>query len=51
MRFIRKHRKIILILGLISIVTGYVFLAKDSISLAPALLVLGYCVLIPIALL
>lgn len=50
MEFIRKHRKIVTMLGLISIVAGYYFLARGSISLAPALLVLGYCVLIPVAL-
>ena len=31
------------------IVLGYVFLARGSITLAPILLVLGYCVLVPIA--
>jgi hypothetical protein len=51
MQIIRKNKLIILILGLISIVVGYIFLAQDSISLAPALLVLGYCILIPLALL
>ncbi|MCK4236133.1 MAG: hypothetical protein KAX38_03365 [Candidatus Krumholzibacteria bacterium] len=51
MHLVRKYRMIIVLLGLISIVVGYVFLAQNSISLAPALLVLGYCVLIPIALL
>ncbi len=40
----------IVILALAAIVVGYVALARGSISLAPALLVLGYCVLIPIAL-
>ncbi len=51
MQIIRKNKLIILIVGLISIVAGYIFLAQDSISLAPALLVLGYCILIPLALL
>jgi len=50
MEFIRKHKSVIIMLGLASIVLGYVFLARGSISLAPALLVLGYCVLVPIAL-
>ncbi len=36
-------------IGLLSIVLGYVFLAKGSITAAPILLVLGYCVLIPVA--
>ena len=51
MHIVRKYRAVIVILGLISIIVGYVFLAKNSISLAPALLVLGYCILIPMALL
>ena len=32
---------------MISIIVGYVFLGYGSISLAPVLLVLGYCVLVP----
>jgi uncharacterized membrane protein HdeD (DUF308 family) len=51
MQIIRKNKFIILIAGLISITAGYIFLAQDSISLAPFLLVLGYCILIPLALL
>jgi len=45
-----SRRSILITLGLITIVLGYVFLARNSISLAPVLLVLGYCVLIPLAL-
>lgn len=37
------------IAGMISIVLGYVFLAMADTSLAPVLLVLGYCVLIPLS--
>jgi len=33
-----------------SIILGYISLGKGSITLAPILLVLGYCVLVPIAL-
>ena len=51
MHILRKHRNVILIAGMISIVVGYVFLGLGSISLAPVLLVLGYCVLVPLALL
>ncbi len=40
-----------MIAGLLSIVLGYIFLANNSISLAPVLLVLGYCILVPVALL
>jgi hypothetical protein len=37
--------------GLAVIVAGFVSLAGGSITLAPILLVLGYCVLIPVGLL
>jgi hypothetical protein len=33
------------------IILGYIFLASGSITLAPILLVLGYCVLVPYAIL
>jgi hypothetical protein len=35
--------------GMASIVAGYVLLALSDISFAPILLVLGYCVLIPLS--
>jgi hypothetical protein len=38
-------------LGLGALVIGYVVLSKGSTTLAPILLVLGYCVLIPASLL
>ena len=44
------YRTMIVVLALAVIVIGYVTLGRGSISLAPALLVLGYCILIPIAL-
>ena len=50
MEKIRKHRKWILGAGLASIVIGYILLGQGSISAAPALLVLGYCILVPVAL-
>lgn len=37
--------------GLLSLVVGYWLLASGSITLAPLLLVLGYVVLIPLAIL
>jgi hypothetical protein len=37
--------------GLLFIILGFVSLAKGSITLAPILLVLGYCVVIPVAIL
>ncbi len=36
-------------LGLLVIIVGYISLAAGSITLAPILLILGYCVLIPIS--
>ena len=50
MEKIRKFRKWILSAGLVSMVIGYVLLGQGSISAAPALLVLGYCILVPLAL-
>ncbi len=35
--------------GLLVIIIGYISLASGSITLAPILLVLGYCVLVPIS--
>jgi len=35
--------------GLVAIVVGYVLLAMASTTLAPILLVLGYCVLVPLS--
>ncbi len=40
---------IIFAIGLLVIIVGYISLAAGSITLAPILLVLGYCVLIPIS--
>ena len=37
--------------ALLVIVVGYIFLANGSITIAPILLVLGYCVLVPYAIL
>lgn len=36
-------------IGLLIIIVGYISLAAGSITLAPILLVLGYCVFIPIS--
>jgi len=36
-------------IGLAVIIIGYIALASGSITLAPLLLVIGYCVLIPIS--
>lgn len=50
MQLVRKYRKWIMAAGLASIVLGYILLGQGSISAAPALLVLGYCILVPVAL-
>ena len=39
----------VLVAGLASILVGYIFLAMADITVAPILLVLGYCVLVPLA--
>jgi len=39
---------VVLVLGLVLIALGYFSLARGSITLAPILLVAGYCVLIPV---
>lgn len=39
---------ILLFAGLVSVLIGYVMLNQGSVDLAPALLVLGYVVLIPL---
>ena len=42
---------VLLLLGILVLVAGYVALGRGSITLAPVLLVLGYCGLIPASLL
>jgi len=42
---------VLLGLGSVALVAGYLSLARGSITLAPVLLVTGYCVLLPAALL
>lgn len=42
---------LLLSLGVAVIAVGYVALSRGSVTLAPVLLVLGYCVLIPASLL
>jgi hypothetical protein len=39
----------VFVAGLAAIGMGYVFLAASDITIAPILLVLGYCVLVPLA--
>ena len=45
-----KTNSIIFASGILAIIVGYIFLARESLTLAPILLVLGYAVLIPISL-
>lgn len=45
----RRFRWKLFGLGLAAIVLGYVLLGANNITLAPVLLVLGYCVLVPLA--
>ena len=46
-----ERRNLYLMLGgLFTIVVGYVLLRMGSITLAPILLVVGYCILIPVSL-
>jgi len=45
-----KKNYLIFALAMVVIIVGYIALGQGSITLAPILLVLGYCVLIPIAL-
>ncbi|MFH1372805.1 MAG: hypothetical protein ABII79_03310 [bacterium] len=46
-----KKNYLVFAAALVVIILGYVTLGQGSITLAPILLVLGYCVLVPIALL
>jgi uncharacterized membrane protein HdeD (DUF308 family) len=46
-----KKNYLTLLIGLAVIIVGYITLRMGSITLAPALLVLGYCVIIPIGIL
>ena len=39
----------LLLLSIAVIVLGFIFLSKGSMTLAPILLVLGYCVLVPLS--
>ena len=46
-----KKNYIFFAVALIVIIVGYILLGEGSVTLAPLLLVIGYCVLVPIALL
>ncbi|MGQ9604541.1 MAG: hypothetical protein ACUVUU_10110 [bacterium] len=44
-----KTNLLLMLAGLVVIVIGFMLLGKGSITAAPILLVLGYCVIIPLA--
>lgn len=46
-----KKNYIVFGLAMLSIILGYITLGNGSITLAPILLVLGYCILVPVAIL
>ncbi|MEO0092862.1 MAG: DUF3098 domain-containing protein [candidate division WOR-3 bacterium] len=46
-----RNNYILLIIGIVVIILGFIALAKGSTVLAPILLVVGYCVIIPLAIL
>ena len=45
----RRFRWKLFGIGIAAIVLGYVLLAVNNITIAPVLLVLGYCVLVPLS--
>lgn len=46
---VHRFRWKIFVAGMAAIVLGYVLLAVNNITIAPILLVLGYCILVPLA--
>lgn len=44
----KKENYIIMGIGLIFIILGYIFLAIGDITISPIFLVLGFCVIIPL---
>lgn len=46
---VHKFKWKVFVAGLAAIVAGYVLLAAADTTLAPILLVLGYCVLVPVS--
>ena len=46
-----KKNYILMGAGIAVIIAGFITLSKGSITIAPILLVLGYCVIIPVAIL
>ena len=48
-RRLRKVSGKVFAAGLAAIVTGFIMLAASDVTVAPILLVLGYCVLVPLS--
>jgi hypothetical protein len=46
---VRRFRWKMFAAGMAAIVIGYILLSLNDITVAPLLLVLGYCVLVPLA--
>ncbi len=46
-----QRNVLLIVAGIIVIVAGYMLLGRGSITLAPLLLVIGYCVMVPLAIL
>ncbi len=46
-----KKNYVVFGLGVLSVILGFITLSRGSTTLAPILLILGYCVIIPIAIL
>jgi len=44
-----RRNALLLLAGIVVILVGYIALGKGSMSAAPILLVLGYCVIIPLS--
>ncbi|MFH1687480.1 MAG: hypothetical protein ABIE70_08170 [bacterium] len=44
-----KKNYLVFAVAMVVIAVGYILLSQDDITMAPLLLVVGYCVLIPIA--
>jgi len=48
--YLKRTNWIIFAIGILFIILGYVFLSRESLTLSPILLVLGYAVIIPLSL-
>lgn len=46
-----QRNVLLIVAGIIVIVIGYLLLGRGSITIAPLLLVIGYCVMVPLAIL